>query len=184
MDYLDDLPDGRVDNASELDSLLGRYWNQLDGSKANGMEAGKLHGRMENVVWRRPLLTFTVERHGGTVFGSTRAELQNWTIDLSTGRASCAQGGHRQLHPMRPRLDVTPLVEQVAGLIVARTEDERLKWHENGRVKVLVGKAIENNAAKKTVAHRRKRFRDALRERLRLEGWHECGLYAFEKRDQ
>ena len=55
------------------------------------MWASKL-GRMEKVEWQPPYLTFSIERHGATVKGSTRAELQNWQVDTS----------HRSLNPNEP----------------------------------------------------------------------------------
>jgi hypothetical protein len=42
------------------------------------MTGQKLLGRMEEVVWEPPILSFTVERHGGTVQGSSRAS-PGWT---------------------------------------------------------------------------------------------------------
>ena len=73
---------------------------------------------------------------------------------------------------MQARLKVEPLVEEIARLIVAKHEDHRLQWHEDGSVKVLVGKIIqESSALKQTLAGRRKRFRKALLERLGAEGW-------------
>jgi hypothetical protein len=75
------------------------------------MKAEKLYGRMESVLWEPPLLTFVIERHGSTIRGSTRAELQHWTVDVNQGTATLALGGHRQLYPAQPRLNIQPLVD-------------------------------------------------------------------------
>jgi hypothetical protein len=37
---------------------------------------------MEDVTWEPPVLRFAVERHGRTVAGSTRADLQNMGMDI------------------------------------------------------------------------------------------------------
>jgi hypothetical protein len=44
-------------------------WADLEGASDEAMEPWKL-GRMENPEWLPPVLTFVVERHGGTVLGS------------------------------------------------------------------------------------------------------------------
>jgi len=46
------------------------------------MTADKLLGRMEEVLWSPPDLTFSIERHGAAALGSSRAELQEWMIDV------------------------------------------------------------------------------------------------------
>lgn len=75
---------------------------------------------------------------------------------------------------MQARLDVEALAEEIAALIVSRKEDDRLRWYEDGQVRVLIGKVLpEASAVKQTLAGRRKRFRAALAERLAAEGWHE-----------
>jgi hypothetical protein len=78
---------------------------------------------------------------------------------------------------METRLDVRPLAEEIARLIVAKAEDDRIKWLDQGRVRVLVGKVLpEGSAAKQTLAQRRKRFRAALRGLLDNAGWCESGV--------
>ena len=64
----------RIDQPRKLERLLSEVWDDLGGSDC-GMAGHKLIGRMEHVEWNPPVLTFTIERHGGTVLGSTRAEL-------------------------------------------------------------------------------------------------------------
>jgi len=55
-------------------------------------------------------------------------------------------------------------------VIVKRRQDERL----NPQVQVLVGKVLpDGSAVKQTLASRRKRFRQALTERLVESGWQE-----------
>jgi hypothetical protein len=53
--------------------------------------------RAEDVAWTPPFLTFTLERHGGTVNGSSRAELHHWEVNIETGVATIVKVGRRQL---------------------------------------------------------------------------------------
>src|ERR1700677_2636027 len=68
------LPLGPVSETTDLERLLSACWDELGGANG-GMEGHKLLGRMGEVEWTRPILSFTTERHGGTVMGSSRAEL-------------------------------------------------------------------------------------------------------------
>jgi hypothetical protein len=53
---------------------------------------------------------------------------------------------------MQPRQKVEPLVEEILRLVAAKQEDDQLKWHEDGSVKVQVGKIIpEDSVAKRTL---------------------------------
>jgi hypothetical protein len=180
LNYLAALPPGPVADTA-VERLLAACWDELSGD-AGGVKPYKLLGRTEDVTWTPPKLTFAIERHGGTVLGSSRAELQRRTVDVAQRTATHGRAGHRQLEPMQARLDVRPLAEEVAGVIVAGREDERLKWQEDGSVKVLVGKVLpKGSAARETLAARRKRFRLALTERLAEEGWVEAGMNVFRR---
>jgi hypothetical protein len=179
--FLAATPPGPIPATTELERLLAAAWNEFTGDDG-GMEPYKLLGRIEDVAWNPPLLTFTIERHGGTVMGSTRATLQDWALDLATMTARCVEARHRQVRPMHPRLDVRRFAEEITQLIVPRKEDPRLKRYADGRVRVLVGKIFpEGSAAKQTLAGRRQRFRAALRDRLAGCGWIECGVNVFRK---
>lgn len=129
-----------------------------------------------------PTLRGFTERHGGTVFGSTRAELQRWTVDIQKMTATCETGGQRQLSAMQPRLNVEPLVEEIAALIVNRQQDERLKWHDDGHVQVVIGKLLpDGSAVKQTLTGRRKRFRLALTAHLLESGWQEVRANVYRR---
>ncbi len=172
--YLKTVSPGRITDTRELEPLLAACWDDLGGDEG-GMAGEKLHGRMESVVWDPPKLSFVIERHGGTVMGSSRAELQHWTVDVEAQTATVGKVGHRQLAPMQPRLDVKRLTGEVAALIVGHQQHGRLKWYEDGRVRVLVGKILpKGSAVKRTLEGRRKRFREALAERLGKLGWREA----------
>ena len=159
---------------------LQNCWEHLEGSDAEGMEAWKLE-RMEEPHWQPPVLTFTIERHGGTVMGSTRAELQHWTVNVDEGIASCGTlRGHRQVEPMAKRLRVEPVVEELVQLINEGREDQRLKWSRDGlRVTVSHRKAIEIaevqqgaiSPYRQTIEGRSKRLSKALAAKLEEAGW-------------
>jgi hypothetical protein len=59
------------------------------------------------------LLRFELERHGGTVNGSTRAEVHHWVVNLAEMSAHVEKSGHRQLRPTQTRLNVKPLVAEL-----------------------------------------------------------------------
>jgi hypothetical protein len=73
------------ENVTDLDRLLAASWDEFTGD-AGGMEGDKLLGRIEDVTWQPPKFTFTIERHGGTLMGSTRAELQDWEVTSKSRR--------------------------------------------------------------------------------------------------
>ena len=170
-EHLRDVPVGPIDDSTELAAFLAESWDSLDVDPGSGMAAYKLHGRMEKVTWDPPFLRFTIERHGGTVLGSTRAELQGWRVDVTAGEASWTPAGHRQMRPRAPSLDVRPLADEIADLIIRRANDKRLKWREDGSVAVQIGQMIPDGGPLQTVAGRRKRFREALEAVLLEVGW-------------
>ena len=108
---------------ADLERLLADCWQEFNGDDG-GMTGDKLLGRMEEVVWEPPILSFTIERHGGTVLGSSRAKLQEWMLDMASMTARCAQARFRQVETRQPRLNVVPLAEEVANAIFQRREDE------------------------------------------------------------
>ena len=138
------------------------------------MEDYKLLGRMEDVTWDPHILTFKIERHGGTVMGSSRAEFQRWKVDVNKMTVGYEISGHRQIHPMVKRLDVRPIAEEIVQLILDKKEDERLKWKQD-RVTINIGKIKEleaGSALPQTLAGRRKRFRTVVDELLvEKAGW-------------
>lgn len=173
-EYLATVPSGRLKDTSDLAVVLGEAWDELSGDDY-GMEGYKLHRRMENVLWEPPRLIFTIERHGWTVMGSSRAELHRWTVDVNEGTANCESIGYRQVYPRQRPLDVKPLAEEIAELIVRGMPDERLKWGQDGSVQVLTGRIIPaTSACRQTIIGRRRRFRQELASLLKQQGYHEC----------
>ncbi|MGA2621986.1 MAG: hypothetical protein ABSF26_30665 [Thermoguttaceae bacterium] len=170
-DFLAHTLPGPISDPKPLLCLLEACWHGFWGSELQAMAPYKLR-RMERVAWNPPILKFVVERHGGTMMGSSRAELQQWTVNLDTLTAGCQEIGHRQMSPMQPRLDVGQLADEIAGLIVSRADDARLKWGDDGTDRVLIGKIIPaDSAVRQTPEGRRRRFGIALFGLLAGRGW-------------
>ncbi|MDF1552534.1 MAG: hypothetical protein P1P84_05695 [Deferrisomatales bacterium] len=171
--YLGGMEPGPIREEQELTALLSDAWPQLANSSDGGMKPDKLFGRMEDLCWA-PLtsaLSFRIERHGGLVNGSTRAEIQSWNVNLAARSAECRETGHRQFLPMSKRFDAKALAVDVASLVERRLEAPGLKWHPDGRVKILIGELVPEGNAQRTMTGRRKRFRVALESILVPKGW-------------
>jgi len=178
-DYLKNLEPGPVEETTHLERLLAEVWDDLGGDNG-GMAGHKLIRRMEHVEWHPPVLTFTIERHGWTVLGSTRAELQRWSVDLDLGTATCVRVGSRQLLWMAERVDVGPIADEVAHKIASGEADDRLRWLDDERVRVVMVRIFpERSGYKRTVQGRRRRLREALIERLSTKGWAHLGKSTF-----
>jgi hypothetical protein len=178
--YLEALSPGSLADTEQLEALLASCWHEFDGSSDKGMTGCKLRDRMEQATWDPPRIEFVIERHGGTVLGSSRAEIHSWTVDVQAKTATCGKGSHRQLRPMASGLDVHPLAEEIAQLILDRSQDARLTRSADGSVRVAIGKVIATGSAvPQTLSARRKRFRLALKERLEPRGWLEVRAYVF-----
>lgn len=172
IEYLATVPQGKISNTATLESLLFNHWEEFKGSDLESTESNKLVGRMEEVYWTPPLLTFKIERHGGIVMGSSRAELHKWTLNLESKTAECKTGGYRQLKKREPNLNVKKIAEEIVPIIIKRKSDGRLKWYDNGTVRILIGEIIPTHSAvQPTVAYRRKRFRKVMDELLDNSGW-------------
>jgi hypothetical protein len=100
------IPAGKIEHdgdlASEVASALSEVWESLDSGAEGGMSGDKLYDRIEEIEWEPPLLTFAIERHGGTAKGSVCAELQTWAVDVEKRTARVSGGGRRQLGKKHP----------------------------------------------------------------------------------
>jgi hypothetical protein len=155
----------------DVSSLLADCWGLFAGSEQENTSGEKLRTRMEDLEWERPCLLFKIERHGGTVQGSSRAEMHSWVVNLETMQAGCSPSGYRQVRPRAAGLKVGPLVEKVMSEITGGTQSSDLKWRDPDRVRILIGDLIPADAAKETVQGRRKRFSRQLEARLLPLGW-------------
>ncbi|MEK6259019.1 MAG: hypothetical protein AABP62_10430 [Planctomycetota bacterium] len=174
------MPTGPVPEDINVNHALAECWERLKGNAEGGMEAYKLLGRMENVQWNSPVLTFTIERHGGTVNGSTRAELQHWEVNLDEQTACIVKEGHRQLEPMAPRMSIKAIAEEVGVLILGGKMDERIRRQEDGCVKIVMSKLFPSDSGfKRTVKSRRQRLAQYVGDQLAKQGWVASGNDGF-----
>ena len=79
--------------------LVEECWDDLMGSRDTKMGVWKIcrDNGAENLTWAPPNLSFSIDRHGGTVLGSKRAERQTWTLNLETATARPHVSGYRSM---------------------------------------------------------------------------------------
>ncbi|WP_147263492.1 hypothetical protein [Roseimicrobium gellanilyticum] len=127
------------------------------------MHAEKLH-RIEKVQWNPPVLSFQIERHGGTTLGSTRAEMQHWEVNVEQGTANQVRRTHRQIHSMAKRWSPAALAVELAEAIRQGKDHQKLLWRKKGTV-ALSGDAVPDGF-KQTVAGRKKKLKEAIAQIL------------------
>lgn len=169
--YLQGISAGEIPPAhqAKVISHLTRIWEDLSGSDEQSTTSWKIP-RAEALRWEHPNLYLTLERHGGTVNGSSRAELHKWIVNVESGVAVLSKRGIRQLRPIAKRFDVKAACKEIAALILNRREDSRLKWLKETEVQVILSKAVPS-ANLQTQTGRNKRLRQALTEELSGTGW-------------
>jgi hypothetical protein len=169
---LDALGTGAVTLTPDVVVGLKRIWDSLDGSGEEQMHGGKIRGdRIENARWNPPVLTFGIERHGRTVMGSKSADVHTWEVDLIKATARLVDIKRRQLLPPAKKLDVRPIADEIAMLIIEGLDDPRLQWSKDrSSVRVLTVECL-GAAFKQTMTDRRKRFFAAIDRELLLNGW-------------
>ena len=118
--YLKGVPRGEIKDAQQLEKLLANCWSEFIGGDAERMFPRKLLGRMEEIIWEYPVLEFTIERHGATVMGSTRAELQRWSLDIENKSASVRNQSYRQVIKRERAFEVISIADKLASLIIKR----------------------------------------------------------------
>lgn len=157
------------DVLDKIRQCLSEAWHCFRGSDEASMADWKI-SRAENFRWEPPILVFDIERHGGTVMGSTRAEIQTWEINLETLTAENHIAGRRQVRPMDKRLDTEKLAKEVTSKIIKCEHVEHICWLSDKRVRVLVSKLIPLTH-QKTTRDRRARFAVQLSSFLQQNGW-------------
>jgi hypothetical protein len=173
-DALAGLPEGPLEPPHDavVRSALELNWDDLDGSEEEGTTMGKIH-RAEDLRWSPPYLTFSLERHGATVKGSTRAELHHWTVDVEAETARITNRTRRQLYRQSKPLKVEPIAQQVADRIRSGEIHETLRWTDPDTVSININIVIPETT-RQTTTSRRKRFYEALDELLQPE-WTRTG---------
>src|SRR5215831_20472355 len=81
LEELRNAPPGAIEGHAKYNvmHLLANCWHELEGAGETAMQARKLD-RAEDVSWNPPVLSFTIERHGATVLGSS---------NCTNGRLTC-----------------------------------------------------------------------------------------------
>ncbi len=172
---------GPIQLTPTIENLLADGWDNLIGD-VGGMTGSKLLGRIESVVWEPPKIVFRIERHGATVMGSSRAEVQEWTIDLEQRTKTAQVVGRRQVRPTQGRLDMQPVAQEIAAAILGSRPDDRLKWDGEDQVRLLIGEVLPAGSAfKETLGGRRKRLRQAVAALIATAGWKMVKANVFEK---
>jgi hypothetical protein len=117
--FLNGLNDGPLDGevALLLSKLLAVSWESFDGNSESSMAAHKIEGRAHGFKWKSPILTFEIDRHGGTVLGSTRADRQEWTIDLEKRTARPITIGYSQLSRRASPFKAGPVIDRFVNVI-------------------------------------------------------------------
>jgi hypothetical protein len=176
------LVHGEIAESGRVTALLAGCWYEFVGAESQRMHAGKL-GRMEEVRWEPPVLSFRVERHGAMGVGSTRAELQDWRVDLDRKTARCeSKRGYRQALPRAEGVRIEPIARELAESIIAGRVDQRLKWQGGETVRVLMAQVFPYDSGyMQTVTGRRKRLRAALEPLLAGNGWREIRRDVYSK---
>jgi hypothetical protein len=163
----------------ELFKLVVASWHELSGSGEASMGPQKiLRGEgPEEVTWSPPYLSFVIDRHGGTVLGSTRAERQRWVLNLEMGTADHSLIGFRQLRPVAPKMDVKGLayavckaIEEGPSSASRLVSDGIVVWTNDDALTVYHGKIV-SGSYQRTVSGRRKRFIADLKSKMEVIGW-------------
>lgn len=156
------------EKASNIEAILYENWETFTGDD-EALAAYKLK-RAEEYIWEPPCLKFTIERHGAMKFGSSRAELQEWTINMDTRTKECQESGYRQIYKQQSRWYAEPVAEEIAEIILSGDSDERIEWVNPKKVKVITRNFVPFGA-KQTEQYRKKRLYEELDTRLSPHGW-------------
>ena len=157
--------------------LLGACWSMFDGSNRTKMDGGKLY-RAEKLSWNPPLLSFEIERHGAMFYGSTRAEVQDWEVNLEKKDVIIWNTRRIQKYPAQERVNFQKTAAELAKIMKARKPDRRIKYHKDGRVRVFASKVFPESFDQ-TNANRSRRLREELRKILEPEGWSFLGYGVY-----
>lgn len=79
---------------------------------------------------RPPYITFKMERHGGTSFGSTCGEIYEYWVNLETGAVDARKGGLRQIRPQAKKLDTNAIAQELVKTVESKEQDPRVKYRD------------------------------------------------------
>jgi hypothetical protein len=172
--YMKELPNQEITDSSihqTICGLLTECWAHLNGSQDQNTYADKIY-RAEKFKWKSPILTFELERHGGTVLGSTRANIHLWSVNVERGTAEIYEETYRKVGETAPAIKTKPIAEEIAQLIIDGVDSPKLKWNTSKDYVLLeLAQIIPDNSFQQTVSGRRKRFKAQLEEIIAHHGW-------------
>jgi len=179
-DILSSIEPGKIADSSkrrEIESELMGCWDQLSGSSDQKTYGWKLSGRMESIEWHPPHLHFWIERHGITQYGSSKASMHRWCVDVSNGSVEIVKTAYRQLGPISKRFDAKAAAMMAAELVKNHTDSEGIIWASGGQAVDIKVQHFIPEGVGQTVIGRRKRFRTALQQVMAELGWKEARKY-------
>ena len=171
--HLTSLPAGPISDEEAVRFLLYKAWDDLNIKSHSGFYKEKHIDRTVNLAWDPPSLTFIIERHGGFVQGSSRAEIQSWVVDVQSFCAEHTVSSAKQMRPASPRINMAQIVARLIAAISEETEDPWIKLlHEDrSQFKLNIAQIIPDQGPTKTVGARRKRLNRDLERELSAAGW-------------
>jgi hypothetical protein len=155
----------------EVQRCLIDAWPELEGSDEESTTKGKLSNRIEELSVNDCFLTFKLERHGGTVQGSTRADVHWWTVDLAKGEATITRKSPRQVRKASPPFPFKEVCQEVVEAVRAGVPHQSIDWKGADRFKLLMGNLVPCGGIKQTTSGRRKKLREFIEAALGPLGW-------------
>lgn len=167
---LSGLQPGPVDGSDRhrILAALADAWPHLPGSGEGKMTADKLD-RAEQMSWEPSVLSFRIERHGGTVAGSVYAELVDWKVDTKAWVAVAAEGPRRLVRARQKALDIEPMVIAILDAIDEGASSPLV--HREASVVIVKLAGMFKGDVKKTRESRNQRLKKAMFELARERGW-------------
>ena len=151
-------------------AVIEPIWHSLPGSAETRMSAYKL-ARMYDVQWDPPRLYFKMVRHGGMQYGSTRGEVQRWTVNVEAEWVSVEPIGYSQVIERDSPLKTGPIAGEIVAAVLAATPDPGYQWKPDGTLQISVGKSIPKGSPKRTIETRQKWLSGDVRKRLEAAGY-------------
>jgi len=170
-EVLKTIPPGPLNYNSAVVGALVAAWDSISDSDVQSTSREKMY-RLEQIDWSPPILTFILERHGGTVNGSTRAALHRWTVDVSKAEAMCdPHYSYRQACATDRRLDTMVWAKKIAFRIIRHKNSRWLKWSVDRLTVRVVLRTFISAYNKQTLGNRYARFRRDLETIIEPKGW-------------
>jgi len=120
---------------------------------------------LENLREVDGCICFSLERHGGTVRGSTNAEVHHWVVDPIARTRWIERTTRRRLAPPASRMNTDEVVSRMLVAIRDRTQGVIVVMADS-RLRLEIDQFVPSEGPRQTVTQRRKRVRTALNDEL------------------